>query len=64
MALAGPTLPVIDAMPPQERIRFLENHIRVMQEQLEYTLLHLDSTNFSEDIATGSVTEVDGGEWE
>lgn len=64
MALTGPTLPVTDSMPIPERIRFLENHIRVMQEQLEYTLLHLDGTNFSEDIATGSVTEIDGGEWE
>ena len=38
------------------RLTALENHIRAMQEQLEYTLLHLDESNFAE-------LTVDGGEW-
>lgn len=63
MSMTGRTLPATDHLKPDERIRGLENHIRALQEQLEYTLLHLDSTNFSEDLASGAVTEVDGGEF-
>ena len=38
------------------RLTALENHIRALQEQLEYSLLHLDESNFAE-------LSVDGGVW-
>ena len=37
----------IDPMNPAEAIKTMANHIRYIQEQLEYTLLNLDSTNIT-----------------
>ncbi len=33
---------------PQEALRIIENYLRVNQEQLEYILTHLDSSNIIE----------------
>ncbi len=38
----------IDASNPQEAIKKMANHIAYIQEQLEYTLLNLDSRNINE----------------
>lgn len=38
----------IDAANPQEAIKKMANHIKYIQEQLEYTLLNLDSRNVTE----------------
>ena len=42
------SLQKIDEANPQEAIRKMANHIRYLQEQLEYTLLNLDSRNIAE----------------
>lgn len=42
------SLQKIDEANPQEAIKKMANHIRYLQEQLEYTLLNLDSRNISE----------------
>lgn len=38
----------IDATNPQDAIKKMANHIKYIQEQLEYTLLNLDSRNITE----------------
>lgn len=38
----------IDPKNPQEAIKKMVNHIKYIQEQLEYTLLNLDSRNVTE----------------
>lgn len=38
----------IDPNNPQEAIRKMANHLTYLQEQLEYTLLNLDSRNINE----------------
>ena len=38
----------IDETNPQEAIKKMVNHIKYIQEQLEYTLLNLDSRNVTE----------------
>lgn len=38
----------IDATNPQEAIKKMANHIKYLQEQLEYTLMNLDSRNIRE----------------
>ncbi len=38
----------IDYSNPQEALKKMANHIKYLQEQLEYTLLNLDSNNISE----------------
>lgn len=38
----------VDASNPQEAIKRMVNHIKYIQEQLEYTLLNLDSRNVTE----------------
>ena len=48
----------IDADKPQEAIKKMANHIRYLQEQLEYTLLNLDSRNITE-IDTDQTTITD-----
>lgn len=52
----------IDPMKPAEAIKTMANHIRYIQEQLEYTLLNLDSTNVSElDTSQTTITSSSGG---
>lgn len=48
MPIFSQSLPKIDAANPQEAVKKLYNHIRYIQEQLEYTLLNLDSRNINE----------------
>ena len=48
----------IDEAKPQEAIKKMANHIKYLQEQLEYTLLNLDSRNIAE-IDTDKTTITD-----
>lgn len=48
MPIFTQTLQRIDTNNPQEAIKKMANHIRYLQEQLEYTLLNLDSRNINE----------------
>lgn len=48
----------IEADKPQEAIKKMANHIKYLQEQLEYTLLNLDSRNIVE-IDTDQTTVTD-----
>lgn len=51
----------IDAGNPQEAIKKMANHIKYIQEQLEYTLLNLDSRNIIEiDTDKTTVTDSEG----
>lgn len=43
----------VDDMTPEAAVKAMERHIRYIQEQLEYTLSNLDSSNIKE-IDTGS----------
>lgn len=45
----------IDANDPISAVKVMERHLRYIQEQLEYTLLNLDSSNITE-IDTGSTS--------
>lgn len=49
----------IDAAKPQEAIKAMHQHIRYIQEQLEYTLMNLDSSNVTE-IETDKTTITSG----
>ena len=54
----------IDPTKPAEALKAMENHIKYIQEQLEFTLMNLDSSNITEietdktniSSSTGSVT--------
>ena len=48
MPIFTQSLQKIDASNPQDAIRKMANHIKYLQEQLEYTLLNLDSRNIVE----------------
>ena len=51
----------IDAANPQDAIKKMANHIKYIQEQLEYTLLNLDSRNINEiDINKTTITDSTG----
>lgn len=52
------SLQKIDPSNPQDAIKKMVNHIRYLQEQLEYTLLNLDSRNIIE-IDTNKTTITD-----
>ncbi len=52
------SLQKIDATNPQDAIKKMANHIKYLQEQLEYTLLNLDSRNITE-IDTDKTTITD-----
>ena len=52
------SLQKIDEANPQDAIKKMANHIRYLQEQLEYTLLNLDSRNIAE-IDTDKTTIID-----
>lgn len=41
-------LRTIDYTRPEEALKAMANHIRYIQEQLEYTLMNLDSSNITE----------------
>ena len=48
MPIFTQSLQRIDSANPQEAIKKMANHIKYIQEQLEYTLLNLDSRNIAE----------------
>ena len=58
MPIFTQSLQKIDADKPQEAIKKMANHIKYIQEQLEYTLFNLDSRNITE-IETDKTTITD-----
>ena len=58
MPIFTQSLQRIDASNPQEAIKKMANHIKYIQEQLEYTLFNLDSRNVTE-IDTDKTTITD-----
>jgi hypothetical protein len=52
------SLQKIDYSNPQDAIKKMANHIKYMQEQMEYTLHNLDSRNINE-IEVGKTTIID-----
>lgn len=58
MPIFTQSLQKIDAEKPQDAIKKMVNHIKYLQEQLEYTLLNLDSRNINE-IDTDKTTITD-----
>lgn len=61
MPIFTQSLQKIDNNNPQEAIKKMANHIKYIQEQLEYTLLNLDSRNINEiDIDKTTITDSTG----
>ena len=58
MPIFTQSLQKIDTANPQEAIKKMANHIKYLQEQLEYTLFNLDSRNIVE-INTDKTTVTD-----
>lgn len=58
MPIFTQSLQKIDYNNPQDAIKKMANHIKYLQEQLEYTLFNLDSRNITE-IDTDSTTITD-----
>lgn len=58
MPIFTQSLQRIDASNPQDAIKKMANHIKYLQEQLEYTLFNLDSRNITE-IDTDETTITD-----
>ena len=58
MPIFTQSLQRIDTSNPQDAIKKMANHIKYIQEQLEYTLFNLDSRNITE-IDTDSTTITD-----
>ena len=58
MPIFTQSLQKIDTANPQDAIKKMANHIKYLQEQLEYTLLNLDSRNVTE-IDTDKTTITD-----
>lgn len=48
MPIFTQSLQKVDITNPQDAVKKLYNHIKYIQEQLEYTLLNLDSRNINE----------------
>lgn len=48
MPIFNTQLRSMENMSPTEAVRHMANHIRYIQEQLEYTLMNLDSSNVTE----------------
>lgn len=58
MPIFTQSLQKIDTDKPQDAIKKMANHIKYIQEQLEYTLMNLDSRNINE-IDTDKTTITD-----
>lgn len=55
------SLQKIDENDPKSAIKKMANHIKYLQEQLEYTLLNLDSQNIAElDLGKTTITDSTG----
>lgn len=51
----------VDPANPQDAIKKMYNHLKYIQEQLEYTLLNLDSRNINEiDVTKTTITDSSG----
>lgn len=62
MPIFTQTLRKVDWANPSEAIKDMANHIRYIQEQLEYTLMNLDSSNVTEiDTDQTSIGSASGG---
>ena len=62
MPIFTKSLQRIDEEEPKEAVKKMAQHIRYIQEQLEYTLLNLDSRNISEiDTDQTTITDSTGG---
>jgi glutamate synthase domain-containing protein 3 len=48
MPIFNTQLRSMESMTPLEAVKHMANHIRYIQEQLEYTLMNLDSSNVTE----------------
>ena len=61
MPIFTQSLQRIDYSNPQEAVKKMANHIKYIQEQLEYTLLNLDSRNINEiDVNQTTITDTTG----
>ena len=61
MPIFTQSVPKVDPENPQDAVKKFYNHMRYMQEQLEYTLLNLDSRNINEiDIDKTTITDSSG----
>lgn len=61
MPIFTQSVPKVNPENPQDAVRKFYNHMRYMQEQLEYTLLNLDSRNINEiDIDKTTITGSSG----
>ena len=62
MPIFTQSLQNIDARNPQDAIKKMANHLKYIQEQLEYTLLNLDSRNITEiDTDKTVISDSEGG---
>ena len=62
MPIFTQSLRKVDLANPAEAIKEMANHIRYIQEQLEYTLMNLDSSNVTEiDTAQTNIGSSTGG---
>ena len=61
MPIFTQSLQKIDSANPQDAIKKMANHIKYLQEQLEYTLFNLDSRNINEiDLDKTTITDSTG----
>ena len=61
MPIFTQSLQKIDPMNPTDAVKKMHNHINYIQEQLEYTLLNLDSRNINEiDVTQTTITDSTG----
>ena len=61
MPIFTQSVPKVNPENPQDAVRKFYNHMRYMQEQLEYTLLNLDSRNINEiDVNKTTITDSSG----
>lgn len=61
MPIFTQSLQRIDSANPQDAVKKMANHIKYIQEQLEYTLLNLDSRNINEiDVNKTAITDSSG----
>lgn len=61
MPIFTQSLQKIDTSNPQDALKKMANHIKYLQEQLEYTLFNLDSRNINEiDIDKTTITDSTG----
>lgn len=50
----------VEELPPEKAVRVMANHLRKLQEELEYRLANLDSSNINEIDVEGTSVTVDG----